>query len=98
MEKDRKFSKSFINDITSTLVSENAELTTEEEQSNKQNDEAKIWVPKPRGHYCRVCNVDFKNYLKHINGQEHKSLWRQSNSVFNLSYFSELVRKYNPQK
>ena len=59
LEKDRKFAKSFINDITSTLVSENAELTTEEEQSNKQNDEAKIWVPKPRGHYCRVCNVDF---------------------------------------
>ena len=55
-------------------------------------------MPKPRGHYCRVCNVDFKDYLRHINGKKHKQLFREKNSVFNMSYFYELFAKYNPQK
>ena len=111
LEKDKKFSKAFINDITSTFVSREADITTEEDSemnaeiggilslvSSKQRKtkETNIWIPKPRGHLCHVCKIHFEDYLEHINTPEHRKSWRESTFTFNISYFSELIGKYNP--
>ena len=68
--------------------------------SSKQlkTKETNIWVPKPRGHFCHVCKINFEDYLEHINTPEHRKSWRESSFTFNISYFSELIGKYNPQK
>ena len=64
----------------------------------EDSESVKILKPKPRGHFCAVCRKDFKDYSKHIKSSKHKRSWRERNSLFELSYFEDLFKKYNKFK
>ena len=94
VRRDNSLSKAFVNDITSSFNHAPEEVTTEEENSQlhqtlkrripKKKKIKKMRKVKPRGHYCSVCRIDFKDYLRHINGRMHKENWRTCTSTFNL--------------